>query len=317
MNDVAIVIVSWNTKALLRNCINSVVEQTKKYSYEIWVVDNDSPDKSAQMVAEEFPNVKLIANKDNRGFAPANNQALREAKAKNYLLLNPDTVVIDGAIDKMLDYMYEHNPGIVTCKLLNDDLTLQKSVNNFFSIWRSLFENRFFADVFSKLNIKGNLFASYWDHAEDREIDWAFGAVLLYSDEVHQKVGDLDDKYFIYAEEMDFYIRVKRAGYKAIFLSDVKIIHYGKSSSRQKRGEMFIQNYKSFYLFLKKHYPPYVYPFYRFRTLVYMNIWMAYFGTKIIFKGILGKNNSEDKATLEVYWKTFLWHFTSASKITA
>ena len=149
MVDVAIVIVSWNTKGLLRKCIQSVIDETKKYSYEIWVVDNDSPDKSADMVKEEFPSVRLIANTTNNGFAPANNQALREAKAKNYLLLNPDTVVLDGAIDKMLDYMYEHHPGIVTCKLLNDDMTLQKSVNSFFHCGV-----RFSRTVFSRIYLR-------------------------------------------------------------------------------------------------------------------------------------------------------------------
>lgn len=315
MIDVAIVIVSWNTKGLLRKCIQSVIEQTKKYSYEIWVVDNDSPDKSADMVKEEFPSVRLIANTTNNGFAPANNQALREAKAKNYLLLNPDTVVLDGAIDKMLDYMYEHHPGIVTCKLLNDDMTLQKSVNSFFSLWGSFFENRFFADIFKGLDHSGKMFMSYWDHSTTREIDWSYGAVLLFSQEVYDKVGILDDRYFIYAEEMDFYIRVRNAGYKSIFLADVPIIHYGKSSSRQRRGEMFIQNYKSFYLFLRKHYPAYVYHVYRLRTLIYMVLWIVYFSFKLTANKLTGKPVDEEKVQIQVYKQALKWHFSADSAI--
>ncbi|MBE2255297.1 MAG: glycosyltransferase family 2 protein [Ignavibacteria bacterium] len=313
--DVSIIIVSWNTKKLLENCINSIYNETKKYSFEIIVVDNDSPDNSAGMVKEFFPDVVLIANKTNNGFAPANNQGIKIAKGENILLLNPDTVVINNAIDKMLDYLYSHKNdkiGIITCKLLNDDMTLQKSVNDFFNIWRSFFENRFFAEFFSKLNTKKS-FMSFWDHSETREIDWAYGAVLLYTREVADKVGMLDDRFWIYAEEMDFYIRVKRAGYKSIFLHDVEIIHYGKSSSRQRRAAMFIQNYKSFYLFLKKHYSYLTYLTYRFRTYIYMILWIIKYSLTFIIHKIKGKDSSEDKNQIEIYFKTFIWHFTKDS----
>lgn len=313
--DVSIIIVSWNTKKLLENCINSIYNETKKYTFEIIVVDNDSPDNSADMVKELFPDVVLIANKTNNGFAPANNQGIKIAKGENILLLNPDTVVINNAIDKMLDYLYSHKNdkiGIITCKLLNDDMTLQKSVNDFFNIWRSFFENRFFAEFFSKLNTKKS-FMSFWDHSETREIDWAYGAVLLYTREVADKVGMLDDRFWIYAEEMDFYIRVKRAGYKSIFLHNVEIIHYGKSSSRQRRAAMFIQNYKSFYLFLKKHYSYLTYLTYRLRTYIYMILWIIKYSLTFIIHKLTGKDSSEDKNQIEIYFKTFIWHFTKDS----
>lgn len=313
--DVAIVIVSWNTKDLLRKCLQSVYAETKKYTFELWVVDNDSPDRSAAMVAEEFPGVKLIANKTNNGFAPANNQALRLATAKNYLLLNPDTVVLDRAIDKMLDYMNEHHPGVITCKLLNDDLSLQKSVNNFFSLWRSLFENRFFAELLPGFGHSGSMFMSYWNHDSLREIDWAYGAVILFSRKVYEDVGILDDRYYIYAEEMDFFLRVRRAGYKSIFLPDVHIIHYGKSSSRQRRAEMFIMNYKSFYMFLRKNYASHVYPIYRLRTLVYLHLWLVKYSLDVLIASIRGNKNQEAVTQLDVYKKTLRWHFSAESKI--
>ena len=313
--DVAIVIVSWNTKGLLRKCLESVYAETKKYTFEIWVVDNDSPDNSAGMVAEEFPGVKLIPNKTNNGFAPANNQALRVANAKNYLLLNPDTVVLDGAIDKMLDYIYEHKPGAVTCKLLNDDMTLQKSVNNFFSLWRSFFENRFLAEVLQSFSHSGSLFMSYWDHNELREIDWAYGAVILFSREIYDKVGILDDRYYIYAEEMDFFYRIKKAGYKSVFLPDVHIIHFGKSSSRQRRAEMFIMNYKSFYMFLRKNYPSHVYPLYRARTVFYLYLWLIKFNIDLLKAKLKKAENEEARIQLDVYSKTLQWHKSSESVI--
>ncbi len=314
--DVAVVIVNWNTLAMLRDCLNSVIQETQEYTYEIIVVDNNSPDKSADMVRKEFPDVILIANTTNNGFAPANNQALRIANARHYLLLNPDTVVLNGAIDKMVKYI-DANPdvGIVTCKLLNTDGTLQKSVNNFFSFSRSFIENRFLANLFTRLDPKGNRFMSYWDHSEDRDIDWAFGAVLLFSQEVYDKVGILDDRFFIYAEEMDFYFRVKKAGYRSVFLADVEITHHGKSSSRQRRAEMFIQNYKSFYLYLRKHYPGYVYYLYRTRAFIYMHIWVVFFSLKYGFSRLIMKPDEEAKTQISVYTGTIKWHYTKDSKI--
>ncbi len=315
MNTIGIVIVNWNTKDLLRNCLNSIKKETVKHTYTIYVVDNNSPDNSAAMVKEEFPEVILIANSDNKGFAPANNQALRIAKESIMMLLNPDTIVIGNAIDRMCDFYRANNYGVLTCKLLNDDLTLQKSANSFFSLWRSFFENRFFSDLGAKLNLKGSTFMTYWDHAEDREIDWSYGAVMMFSQEVIKKVGILDDQYYIYAEEMDYFLRVQKAGYRNYFLSNVNIIHYGKSSSRQRRGAMFIQNYKSFYIFLKKHYSLPTYYAYRTRTLVYLKLWLIKFSLQYLLKKLTGKNADEEKTQIRVYYDTVMWHISKDSFI--
>jgi len=304
--DVSVVIVSWNTKGLLRNCLNSVYEQTSKAALEVFVVDNDSPDKSAEMVAAEFPQVKLIANTDNKGFALANNQAMEVSTGRYVLLLNPDTIILDGAIDKMMAY-YDSMPnaklGVLVCKLLNDDGTLQKSVNRFYNFWRSFLDNRFMYGILAKMGGE-KLLTSHWEHDSLREIDWAYGAVMFFSREVMEKVGVLDPQFFIYAEEMDYFLRVKKAGYKSWFLPDIEIVHYGKSSSRQKRAAMFIQNYKSFYLFLKKHYSPLDFIAYRLRAQLYLVAWYI--------KWSLG-SSEEAKTQKEVYAETLKWHFTKDS----
>ena len=129
--DVSIIIVNWNTRDLLKQCIKSIHQQTT-VQFEIFVIDNASSDGSAKMIAGEFPNVHLILNTENRGFASANNQAIPLAKGKYILLLNPDTKILDKAIDKMLSYLSNTvDVGAVSCKLLNGDGTLQKSVGNF------------------------------------------------------------------------------------------------------------------------------------------------------------------------------------------
>ncbi len=311
MKDLSIIIVNWNTKDLLRDCIKSIHRETKKITYDIWVVDNNSPDQSAVMIREKFPQVNLIANKDNKGFAAANNQALKIVTAKYYLLLNPDTVIKDNAIDKMMSYVTANNhKGIVTCKLLNGDGTLQKSVNSFFSLSSSLVENRFVQEFLNKTDINFRSMRSFWDHSETIEIDWAFGAVLLFSHELKNKVGILDEQFYIYAEEMDFYKRAQNSGYKSIFLHDVEIIHYGKSSSRQRREEMFIQNYKSFYLFLKKHYSVFTYITYRLRTYLYLMLWF----TKYKISSFISK--SEEAVTQsKVYAQTIKWHLSKESLV--
>ena len=315
--DVSIIIVSWNTIKLLRNCIQSIIDEASAYTYEIIVIDNDSPDSSAHMVRTEFPKVKLIANSFNNGFAPANNQGLEIAEGRNILFLNPDTIVLNGAIDSMVKYLDENatkKVGAVTCKLLNSDGTLQKSVNNFFSLWSSFIENRFFNEIFKNISTKKR-FMSFWEHNEERTIDWAYGAVILISREVFEKVGKLDERFFIYAEEMDYFFRIKNAGYKSVFLPNVEIVHYGKSSSRQRRAAMFIQNYKSFYLFLKKHYSGFTYYAYRTRATLCLFIWLMRYKLSYFIHEQFSHSTEEDQNQLEVYSKTLKWHFTSDALI--
>lgn len=309
--DVSVIIVSWNTKDLLRKCLQSVFNETRKATLEVWVVDNDSPDLSADMVREEFPQVKLIANSDNKGFALANNQAMNLSSGRFILLLNPDTEVLSsngiGAIDAMVGYAEKHQTekvGILTCKLLNGDGTLQKSVNRFYNFWRSFLDNRFMYEMIAKLKGSEKLLTSHWEHDSIKEIDWAYGAVMFFSKESMDRVGVLDPQFYIYAEEMDYFMRYRKAGYTSWFLSDIEIIHYGKSSSRQRRAAMFIQNYKSFYLFLKKHYSGLDFVAYRIRAQIYLTAWYLKYSLS---------TGEEAKQQKQVYAETLKWHFTKES----
>ena len=206
--------------------------------------------------------------------------------------------------DKMVSYAdanQEKKLGILTCKLLNGDGSLQKSVNRFYSFWRSFIENRFFEGIFQKLNLKGGPFLSFWDHNEEREIDWAFGAVMLFSKDLMDEIGMLDERFYIYAEEMDYFMRARKAGYHSWFIPNIEIIHFGKSSSRQRRAAMFIQNYKSFYLFLEKHYSKLDNWLYRGRTWLYLFGWYTLFSLR---------RGEEARVQREVYRETIRWHFS-------
>ena len=186
---VSIIIVNWNTLELLRQCLKSVIEQTH-CSYEIFVVDNASPDGSAGMVRNDFPDVHLIANDDNRGFAVANNQAIPLTTGEYILLLNPDTKVLDRAIDKMVVYLNETPAvGAVTSKLLNGDGSLQKNVGNFYTFWTTLLENRIIPKLLPNSEFLAKHLVAFWDHASRREIDWARGAVLMARRSVIEQIG--------------------------------------------------------------------------------------------------------------------------------
>jgi len=304
MKDLSIIIVNWNTRELLKSCLNSINKETTKYTYDIWVIDNASTDGSAEMVKDFFPDVKIIANKSNHGFAAANNQALRQAVSKYYLLLNPDTLIINNAIDRLMDETILNNFHAVTCKLLNDDMTHQNSVNNFFSLTNSFINNRLFS-------LKNNYEPK---DKNQKVIDWAHGAVLLFSITLFQKVGFLDERFYIYGEEIDYYMRLKKSGFTAVYMNNIEIIHYGRASSRQRAYEMFIQNYKSFYIFLKKHYKSHVYYIYRLRVSFYLPIWYLIFSISSIGQKIF-RLKKEYVNNKKLYSRTIKWHLTKESFI--
>ncbi len=305
--DVSVIIVNWNTANLLRACLRSIQTEMIAFVAEVIVVDNNSADGSAQMVATEFPEVILIANAQNLGFAKANNQGLEIGTGRYMLLLNPDTVVLDSAIDKMIAFA-DSKPaaklGIITSRLLNDDRTLQRSVHKFYSFGRSFLENRFFTDLASKFGIFGKFQSNGWAHDTTKVIDWAYGAVMLFSRDFLGSIGNLDERFYIYAEEMDYFMRAQKAGRDSWFCSEANIVHIGRASTRQRKAAMFIQNYKSFYIFLLKHYGLTDYWLYRLRASIYLVLWYCRF---------MPFSDQESKANKQVYAETLKWHLSPDS----
>ena len=299
MNDLSIIIVNWNTEKVLKECLSSVYRETKNINFRIVVVDNNSSDNSVKMIEENFPEVMIIKNSSNRGFSAANNQGLKLANSRAILLLNPDTIVIENAIPKMYKKLINSDYGLLTCKLLNPDKSLQKSVYPFYSFWRTITENRFTDFLFSKLKLKTDKIKQIWNHDKTIEIDWARGAVLMMKKKTFDLLGFLDERFFVYGEEIDYYFRARKAGIKSLFFSEVKIIHIGKCSSRQNKSEMFIQNYRSLFQLLKKHYSQFDYLLYRVRSVFLIFLWYLYYGGLAVF--------NKDKNQFDVYKKTLLW----------
>jgi len=247
MVDLTICIVSFNARDTLNNCLTSIFTHEKKLSFEIIVVDNNSSDNSVRMIQEAYPSVKLICNKFNRGFASANNQAIRIATGKNILLLNQDTLLIhDNSIKSMVDFLdSNHEAGVCGCVHLDLDMA---EVNS----------NDSFPNVFSVQNISlRNLFPKRLKKSEVNvfsplECDVITGACFLFKRSLIDKIGFMDEDFFFYYEETEWCYRVKKAGWKIYWLPFVEIIHIG--GRRFGDTPIFLEKYfrKSEFYYFKK-----------------------------------------------------------------
>ncbi len=270
----SIVIVNWNTRNLLRNCLTSVREETV-ISHEVWVVDNGSTDGSQAMVRKEFPEVRLIANQRNLGFAAANNQAFPLCQGEYVLLLNSDTVVLDGALDKMVAHMHaQSHIGALGCKLLNADGSLQPSAHNFYSTLGSMVENRLMTMLWAKRYARTPLL-EFFDHSVNRRVDWVCGAVMMVRRKVLHDVGMLDDSFFMYGEEIDWQMRMRKAGHEVWFMPHARIVHYGGGSSRNAVTQMKKMEIENRARFVAKHYPPASQALYRAKAAAGLTFWRA------------------------------------------
>ena len=231
--DISIVIVSWNTQDMLRSCLRSLPEGDSDPRIETIVIDNASEDGSADMVAAEFPGVKLIRNSDNKGFGTATNQGLRIASGRYSLLLNSDTLCHGDVLERSLSYMDEHQGvGMMGCKVLNEDGSTQMTGSRFPTFLnltlQTLGLNRLkhprWLQRYQMLD---------WDRCDEREVEVISGCYLMVRKEVLQTVGLLDESFFLYGEETDWCRRCAEEGWQLKFAPVGNITHYGSGSSSQ------------------------------------------------------------------------------------
>lgn len=264
----AIVVVSYNTRALLLECVASVHASLDRSGLqgEVWVVDNASSDDSVTEVKCRFPATHLIANSDNRGFAAANNQALRAmgfgeqtvgSLPGAVLLLNPDTVVHGDALRLMYRVLTEQpNTGAVGAALVYEDGRFQHSAFRFPTLFQVLLDffpiNHRLAD--SRLN--GRYPRARYDAGRPFPIDHPLGAALMVRGETIEQVGLFDEAYFMYCEEIDWCIRIRRAGLEIRCVPKARITHYAGQSTRQSRGTMLVALWRSRFHLFEKHYSP-------------------------------------------------------------
>ena len=259
--DVSIIIVNWNTKGLLRDCLSSVYEHAGDVDYEIIVIDNASADGSAGMVKNDFRQVILIENSENRGFAAANNQGMTVAKGRYVLLLNSDTVVLDNAIANTVSFADENPRAAVTgCRVLNPDRTLQRTCFMFPSILNMLLSSTYLYKLFPKNRFFGREQMTWWDRSDVRQVDVVTGCFMLVRQEAIERVGVMDEQFFMYGEETDWCYRFRKKGWTVMFAPVGEIIHIGGASSKQVKLEMIQQLRGSILLFMKKNRNCIIYP---------------------------------------------------------
>ncbi|MBI2861924.1 MAG: glycosyltransferase family 2 protein, partial [Chloroflexi bacterium] len=243
-NHVSVIVVSFNTQERLRECLRSVLAQQDVPAPQVIVVDNASMDGSADMVRDEYPQVELIANQRNLGFAAGNNQALQHCHGHYILLLNPDTVLLEGSLAAMVSFLGDHpDAGVVGAKLLNPDGALQPSCFRFPTLAMLLLD---FFPIHSRLlnsRLNGRYPAELYDTIFT--IDHPLGACMMVRREAIDQVGPLDEGFFMYCEEVDWCFRMRKAGWRNYFLPTAQAIHFGGESTKQRRNEMFVELHRS------------------------------------------------------------------------
>jgi GT2 family glycosyltransferase len=250
--DLSVVIVSWSCRDELADCLASLAGAPRDVERETIVVDNASADGTAEMVRERFPDVRLIANETNRGFAAANNQGIRLARGRNLLFLNPDTVVREGALGELVRTL-DRDDGIGACgaRLLGADGSTQSSVRSFPTFAALLHQ-------YTPLRMLGVLKGAYrryrardFDYGRSADVDALMGAALCVPRRVLDRVGPFDERFFVYFEEVDLCRRIRAAGLRNRFVAEARITHVGGVSASRAPASRYLC--RSMFRYMRKH----------------------------------------------------------------
>ena len=254
--DVSIVVVSWNSKKYLRDCLRSI-QNNVSLRVEVIVVDNASTDGSAEMVQLDFPETVLIANNINRGFAAANNQGIEKSRGTYLLILNPDTEVHRRTIEESVAYMDSNKDiGIMGCKVMEDEEKIQKTCFSYPGPLNIFLAESGLHRAFPQSHFFGRPEISWWDRNSEQDVDVVSGMYMLVRRDLLQAIGMMDEEYFVYAEEADWCFRAQKAGWRCVFAPVGTIVHRdgGGKSTVQIKSRMYIQLQKSTLMFNRKNF---------------------------------------------------------------
>jgi len=246
--ELSVCIVSWNTSDLLRDCLKSLAADPASSGWEIIVVDNASTDGSPDMVVEEFPEVTSIAKTRNLGFSGGSNAGLERATGRHLLILNPDTRVEAGALGGLVQYLDAH-PGVgaVGPQLIRGDGSLELSCGRTPSLGAEIVHKLLLHRVFPFFRF------GRWDHDSPRSVGWVTGACLMVRREAADQVGFLDTRMFMCFEDLDWCMRLRRAGWEIAYYPAHRVVHLGGQSIRQNREEMLVVSQQSLFFLFQKH----------------------------------------------------------------
>ncbi len=232
--DVSIILVSFNTREVLRESLQSVAREQAGLHLEIFVVDNDSKDGSVEMVEAEFPHVRILRSNVNLGFGAANNVALELAQGRYIVLLNSDAFLLSDSLRFSVEHMdADPSVGLAGGRLVGRDMALQPSARMFPSILSDFLVMTGLAHKYARSKFFGRFDRTWADPLQPAEVDWVPGAFSIIRREALQKVGFFDPEFFLYSEEVDLCRRIQNAGFKIMYWPDILVIHIGGESSRQ------------------------------------------------------------------------------------
>jgi GT2 family glycosyltransferase len=275
--DLSVSILSWNTREYLRRCLQSLyqpeapevaevllraglspgeaADALDPARIEVIVIDNASADGSADMVAAEFPHVRLVRNTANTGFSGGNNQAYEMSQGRWFLLLNSDTVVAPGSLAELVAFADKHTEaGMVGPRVVNPDGSVQMSCRRFPTLTAGLFRNTPLGRLFPKNRFARDYLMADWRHDSVRDVDWLSGCALLVRRETVEQIGPMDDGYFMYCEDVDWCWRAHAAGWQVLYYPCAPIVHWGGRSTDLAAVRMIVQFHRSMYRFFCKHY---------------------------------------------------------------
>lgn len=254
--DLSVVIVNYNVEYFLEQCLNAVESASKQLKVQVFVVDNNSIDGSVAMVREKFPNVNVIANKDNVGFSRANNQAIHLSDARYVLLLNPDTVIEEDTFNKTVAFMDEHpDAGGLGVRMVDGKgKFLPESKRGLPTPSVSFYKIFGLASIFPKSRTFGQYHLGFLSEFDINEVDVLSGAFMLLRAETLDKIGLLDEQFFMYGEDIDLSYRIQLGGYKNFYFPQTKIIHYKGESTKKSSVNYVFVFYRAMILFANKHF---------------------------------------------------------------
>jgi GT2 family glycosyltransferase len=300
----SIVIICWNDWKVIENCLRSIFAGTRQLDYEVIVSDNGSSDGSVEKIRQQFPQVRIVENRANLGFARGNNAGIREAAGEYILILNPDTIVHEGSLDRWIEFADKHREaGAFGCRVHNPDGTYQRSARPFPTISRYLvasFGLRFLGRL--QRPVLSDEYEGWYGDTE-REVDWQSGCCVMLRRDLLQRLGGFDEQFFYQFEEVDLCRRVWNAGSRVRFTPEVSITHLGGQSVGRFPVRFAIEVCRNGYRYFYKHYGPKGARQFRRMTLAKLRIRQAGYGLKNLVRP-----NEVVKQRLEMYRATVRWN---------
>ena len=307
---ISVVIVSWNARAFLEECLASIARAKRPGVLEVIVVDNASSDGSAEMVETQFPEVRLQRNASNLGFAAANNIGIRMASGEHIFLINSDVTVAPDCLEKLVKFMDEHPAvGVAGPTMLTGGGAIGRSCRGFPTVWRMACHAVGLDRLIPQSPIFSGYTMRYWKQNSTREVDILGGWFLCVRRAALEEVGLLDERFFFYAEDMDWCRRFRLKGWKVMFVADAQSVHYGGGSSKVAPTKYYIQEQRADLQLWRKHNAGWRYAIYYGTCIVHQALRCAGNGLLALFSG-----GSAERITKARRNARCLWWYVSGAK---